>query len=119
MEVRDSSSIVSSPSGINADLTIRSFSPELFARYYPFQSRFRPILQVSAGGVFQSRARTSFNEVKSNDKSSAFTAAAGLGVGWFVAKRVSVELLYQIRTQPPILTRRRGEFRLGVSIFLK
>jgi len=103
----------------DAERTVNGFSPELFARYYPFQSRFRPILQVSAGGLFQSRDRTSFSDVKSNDKSSAFTAAAGLGLGWFVAKRVSVELLYQIRTQPPVVTRRSSELRLGVSIFLK
>jgi len=118
IQIKDSSRIVSSPSGINADLTIRSFSPELFARYYPFQSRFRPILLVSAGGVFQSRDRTSFSDAKSNDKSSGFTAA-GLGLGWFVAKRMSVELLYQIRTQPPVITRGSSELRLGVSIFLK
>jgi len=102
-----------------AERRVNGFSPELFARYYPFQSRFRPILQVSAGGVFQSRDRTSFSDVKSNDKSSSFTAAAALGVGWFVAKRVSVELLYQIRTQPPIITRGSSELRLGVSVFLK
>ncbi len=103
----------------DAERIVNGFSPELFARYYPFQSRFRPILQVSAGGVFQSRDRTSFSDVKSNDKSSGFTAAAGLGLGWFVAKRVSVELLYQIRTQPPVITRRSSELRLGVSVFLK
>jgi len=116
---RTISSVVGPINETDAERIVNGFSPELFARYYPFQSRFRPILQVSAGGVFQSTDRMSFAGLNTKESTSAFTAAAGLGLGWFVAKRVSVELLYQIRTQPPVLTRRSSELRLGVSVFLK
>lgn len=115
---RPLSSVVGLPLEVDAERLVRNFSPELFARYYFFQTKFRPMLQVSAGGIFQSIDRTSFSGIESNESSSEFIAAAGVGLGWFVSKRVAVELLYQLRTRPAAYTSSK-ELRLGVSVFLK
>ncbi|WP_373513365.1 outer membrane beta-barrel protein [Persicitalea sp.] len=116
---RTLSSVVGSPANVDAERTVKNFSPELFARYYLFQSKVRPILQVSAGGIFQSTDRKDFDGLESKKSRKGFTAAAGLGVGFFVAKRVSVELMYQRRTQPAIIMRGNDELWLGISIFLR
>lgn len=115
---RTLSSVVGSPANVDAERSVKIFSPELFTRYYFFQTRFRPFLQISAGGVFQSTERTSFAGLETKKSNAGFTAAAQLGVGWFVAKRASVELLYELRTKPTIFPQ-GGQLRLGVSVFLK
>ncbi len=117
-EIEDPSVVVSSPVEIDAERTVKNFSPELFARYYFFQTRFRPLLQVSAGGSFQNIGRTSFAGLNTESSIAEFTAAAQLGLGWFVAKRVSVELLYELRTRPASYAG-GSQLRLGASVFLK
>lgn len=115
---RTLSSVVGSPTDVDTKRTTVNLSPELFVRYYFFQTKFRPLLQVSAGGVFQNTARTSFAGLETKKSNAEFTAAAQLGVGWLVAKRVSVELLYELRTKPTVYAG-GSQLRLGVSVFLK